>query len=248
MIKVTGIPAGNHGPARPASQVTQATFHHIVGDAAGAIAEMRKASRQMSWSFCVGSDGKIYEGTGIGTVPYCDGNYASNKRSVSTEHAGGLPSVPYTAKMYASSIKLHAWLIDQLGIKSFKRHRDVSDTPTACPGGLDVEKIVAGAKKLRASYYGGTTVQPTKKQTFKTKRNYALNQDSYIQKIPSGVRGGDKLHKKGEVLDIGEYTEWPNGKKFYRTKKQVAEKDQRGYGKSKLERLETGNIKSVTFN
>jgi len=154
MTKITGIPATNHGGARPASQVTRATFHHIVGDAAAAIAETRKASRQMSFSFCVGSDGAIYEGTGIGLMPYSDANYASNRITVSTEHAGGHPSVPYTEKMYQSSIRLHAWLIDELGINDFKRHRDVAQT--ACPGGLDVERIVREAKALRNSYYKET--------------------------------------------------------------------------------------------
>lgn len=88
---------------------------------------------------------------------------------------------------------------------------------------------------------------PTKKEVWKDKRNYGVNQDTYIQAIPSGKKAGKVLHPKGEVLDIGEYTEWANGKKFYRTKKQVADKDQRGYGKSKLTRLETGSIKEVLF-
>lgn len=158
MTKITGIPRGNHGPSRPKSQVNHFTLHHIVGDAAAAIGEIRKASRVMSFSYAVGSDGTIYEATGIGTVPYSDGNYQSNLTTVSTEHAGGHPSVPYTEAMYQGTIRLHAWLIDQLGNHAFKRHRDVSDSPTACPGGLNVERIAREAKKLRDSYYKEKTM------------------------------------------------------------------------------------------
>jgi len=97
------------------------------------------------------------------------------------------------------------------------------------------------------TYKEDSTVKPTKKETWKTRRNYVLTEDTYILEIPSGKKGGEILHKKGEVLDIGEYTEWPNGKKFYRTKKQIADKDQRGYGKSVTIRAEVAPLKSVTF-
>lgn len=103
----------------------------------------------------------------------------------------------------------------------------------------------AGAFRLKK--WSVPTVTRTKLITWKTRRNYVLTEDTYIRAIPSGDKAGTVLHKKGEVLDIGEYTEWSNGTKFYRTKKQVADKDQRGYGRSMTIRAEIANIKSVNF-
>lgn len=146
--RVKGIPSGNYGSKRSLDSITQVTFHHIVGDAASAIGEMQRPGREMTSNFIIGSDGTIYEIVPINTVAYCDGNSASNKRTVSIEHAGGHPNVPYTSAMYDSSILLNAWLISTLGINSFKRHSEVSNNPTACPGKLDVEYIVSNAFKL----------------------------------------------------------------------------------------------------
>jgi hypothetical protein len=77
----------------------------------------------------------------------------------------------------------------------------------------------------------------TRKLTWTRKRMYKLLEDTYIVSIPDNKKAGTILHKKGETFDIGEYTEWSNGKRFYRTKKQVADKDMRGYGKSKMRRI-----------
>lgn len=87
----------------------------------------------------------------------------------------------------------------------------------------------------------------TKILRFKKRRNYVLTKDTYIRSIPENEKAGTILHERGEVLDIGEYTEWSNGKRFYRTKKQLADGDLRGYGRSYTVRVETANIKSVTF-
>lgn len=103
----------------------------------------------------------------------------------------------------------------------------------------------AGAFRYKA--WQKPSIKRTKIETWKTKRNYVLTEDTYIRDIPSNKKAGTVLHKKGEVLDIGEYTEWSNGNRSYRTKVQVKEKDQRGYGRSMTIRAEIANIKSVTF-
>lgn len=90
-------------------------------------------------------------------------------------------------------------------------------------------------------------IKMTRKLTWKKRRNYVLTQDTYIRKIPSNAKGGVVLHKKGEVIDVGEYTEWSDGKRFYRSKKQVADKDMRGYGRSYTVQAEVANIKSATL-
>lgn len=143
---------GNYEVGRHGYGVTRITFHHIVGDAPGAISRFQTGGVGVSAHYVIGSNGQIYQMVDEANTSYCDGNYDSNLRTISIEHAGGVASVPYTDAMYAASAKLVAYLIKKYPtIIEFKRHRDVIDKTrypggTACPGTLNVEGIVATAK------------------------------------------------------------------------------------------------------
>lgn len=141
------IPSTNFRKGR-ASAISQITFHHIVGDAAAAIARFKISGEQASSTYVIGSNGQIYQLVEESDTPYTDANGPSNSRSITIEHAGGHPAVPYTAAMYSASAHLVAWIRDRHKITRFERHRNVSDTPTACPGTLDVEGIVSNSSKI----------------------------------------------------------------------------------------------------
>jgi hypothetical protein len=151
IIQVT-IPATNYARGR-ARAIDQITFHHIVGDAAAAIARFKINGEQASSTYVIASDGTIYQLVAEGDTPYTDGNFTSNSRSITIEHAGGHPNVPYTAAMYAASAHLVAWIRSRRNITRYERHRNVSDKPTACPGTLNVEGIVDQSTKI---LQGGT--------------------------------------------------------------------------------------------
>lgn len=137
--------AGNFkvGRSYPVSRIT---FHHIVGDAPAAINRFQTPGVEVSSTYVIGSNGQLYQMVDEANTPYTDGNFDSNSRTISIEHAGGHPSVAYTEAMYQKSIQLVAHLIAKYKITDFKRHRDIS--ATACPGGLDVERIVREARAL----------------------------------------------------------------------------------------------------
>ena len=140
--RIGGVPRSNYGGKR-GIKPTHITDHHVVGDAGGAIAEARNPAREMSFTFTIGSDGIIWQMLELDDWPYTDGNSTSNRRAITIEHAGGVPHIPYTEAMYRSSIHLHAWLRQEFGIPegNILRHQQVSSSPTACPGGLDTERI-----------------------------------------------------------------------------------------------------------
>lgn len=140
------IPGTNFQPGRGA-KIDQITFHHIVGDAQGAIARFQQYGVQVSSTYIIGSDGQIYQCVAEGDTPYTDANFNSNSRAITIEHAGGIEGVPYTEAMYEASIELCAWIRSRYNITRFMRHRDVSSVPTACPGDLDVERIVNSSQE-----------------------------------------------------------------------------------------------------
>lgn len=147
IVWVSGaLHSGGRRPAIP----THITMHHVVGDAAAAIAEARNPNREMSFTFTIGSDGTIYQMLDLMTIPFTDTNYDSNRRAITIEHAGGTSNVPYTEAMYRSSIKLCAWLRQEFNIpeSNMLRHQQVARDPTACPGGLDTERIKRESTKI----------------------------------------------------------------------------------------------------
>lgn len=112
-----------------------------------------------------------YKSTGIGTsahyqvagrtlwgcvgenfVAYHAGNYPMNQRSIGIEHLNstGAPNWLVSEDTIKTSIKLVADICKRYGIpcdrKHILKHSEVS--PTACPGGLPVDRIVREAKAL----------------------------------------------------------------------------------------------------
>jgi hypothetical protein len=138
------IPASNYTRGRGGKAIDTIVFHHIVGDAGAAIARFRQPGVEVSSTYIIGSDGQVYYTVDEANTPYTNGNYAWNQRSITIEHAGGGGGVPYTEAMYQASINLVRSIMARHRITNIKRHRDI--VATACPGGLNVERIVNEAK------------------------------------------------------------------------------------------------------
>ena len=90
---VAGIPSGNHGGQR-SGKPTHITQHHIVGDAGSAIAHFQNTKSGICSTYVIGSDGRIWQCLPDMTIPYTDGNMASNRRAITIEHAGGHTTGP----------------------------------------------------------------------------------------------------------------------------------------------------------
>lgn len=139
---------GRQGVARDGRE----SFHHVVGTRESAVIVFNNPSRGASSHFVVGGD-IIDQCVDINNTAWCDGNWESNLRSITVEHEGGQNgNGPYSEEMYRNAIHLCAWLIENYGISKYVRHRDVSQKSTACPGGLDVERIWREAHALIKQY------------------------------------------------------------------------------------------------
>ena len=148
-IHQTPAHPNNYDVGRAGTKITQVTFHHIVGTGASVQSAWENPNRNGSSTYSVGEDGKIRQHVAEGNTPWTDGNIDSNRRAITIEHADGrnIP-VPYPEAMYRSAAQLLAYILDRHGPLSFKRHREVSNKATACPGKLDVERIIREAKQL----------------------------------------------------------------------------------------------------
>lgn len=158
-----GAHPNNFTVGRPgASRDGRSTKHWIVGTLESARAVFARADRGASSHYGVGGSAAVSTPWGTLAAPidqyvsvddtaWCDGNWQSNLRTISVEHQGG-PNTPLTNEMYEAAAWLHAWLMENYGVSYSVKHNQVSNTPTQCPGTLDVGRIEARAKEIIAWY------------------------------------------------------------------------------------------------
>lgn len=152
-IRWRGAHPNNFTYGRPGGGLDgRKTDHHVVGSRESAVVVFNQPTRSASSHFVVGGD-IIDQCVDIQNTAWCDGNWESNIRTIAIEHEGGWNGTgPYSEEMYAQAIHLTAWLRENYGVNRFQRHRDISLKSTACPGGLDCERIWNGATALIQQY------------------------------------------------------------------------------------------------
>lgn len=222
-IRWRGAHPNNFTVGRPgASRDGRETFHHVVGSRESAVIVFNQSTRGASSHFVVGGD-IIDQCVDIANTAWCDGNWESNLRTIAVEHEGGQQGTgPYSEAMYKNAIHLCAWLMDNYGVVKYFRHRDVSLKSTACPGGLDVERIWREAKAMVAKY--NQSVTPPQPEWLKNRKAipertvYSHKDGLFIYNLNDGKSPADSRRFpinqnfliKGETI-VG-------GKKFYITK------------------------------
>jgi hypothetical protein len=134
------IEAASYTLGRNGNPVRHITFHHVVGSAASAISKFRNPASQVSSHFIVGANG-ITCMVDTDNTAWCNGNWQSNLESVTIEHEGIWLNGFRDENVINNSAQLVAWLRSLYPDATPTRHRDVSSSPTACPGELPVEEI-----------------------------------------------------------------------------------------------------------
>lgn len=152
-IRWRGAHPNNFTVGRPGGGLNgDETFHHVVGSRESAVVVFNQPTRGASAHFVVGGD-IIDQCVDISNTAWADGNWDHNIRAITVEHEGGWNGTgPYSDEMYEQAANLCAWLRENYGVVRYVRHRDVSTKSTACPGGLDVERIWARSQQIINSY------------------------------------------------------------------------------------------------
>lgn len=198
------------------------TFHHVVGSRESAVIVFNNPTRGASSHFVAGGD-IIDQCVDINNTAWCDGNWESNLRTISVEHEGGQNgNGPYSEAMYANAAHLCAWLRENYGVNRYIRHRDVSQKSTACPGGLDVERIWRDSTALIAKYSKPTA--PAQPEWMKNRKPlaartvYAQKANLFVHSLtaPGTPADSRRFPLNQNFLIAGETT--VGGKKFYITK------------------------------
>lgn len=136
----------NFDKGRQNTPVDRIVMHWIVGDLAAADATFSKSSSKVSAHYAVGTN-EIHQYVKEEDTAWHAGVYAMNLRSIGIEHRGG-PDLPIDEGTYKNSADLLKDICKRHGITLDREHvilhREVKST--ACPGNLDVDRIIEIAK------------------------------------------------------------------------------------------------------
>lgn len=151
----------NYTKGRVGGRNGQHTFHHVVGSAESAVAVFQNPSRQASSTYVVSATpGVVYQCVSENDTSWCDGNLASNRRSITVEHHGDWRNGYRNETVIQNAAQLVAWLRDRGIVTHYRRHRDVSDVGTLCSADLPVEEIWNRATEIINKAYASTTPTP----------------------------------------------------------------------------------------
>lgn len=219
-IRWRGAHPNNFTVGRPgASRDGRQSMHHVVGSRESAVVVFNQPTRGASSHFVVGGD-IIDQCVDIANTAWCDGNWESNLRTISVEHEGGWNGTgPYSEEMYEQAANLMAWLRENYGVNRAIRHRDVSLKSTACPGGLDVERIWNRSSQIINSY----NQPPAQPQWMQNRKGadmmvYAQIEGLRLWNLNDPSQPADsRVFARNQNFDIGSETT-VNGVKYYITK------------------------------
>lgn len=151
------VTSSNWDTGRGGNKVSGIVLHTMVGTTASAQSRFNDPSSQVSVHYGVSLDGSITQWVEEPNTAYQAGNYAVNQKTIGIEHEdnGNANDSVRTAAEYESSSDLVADICRRYGISCDTSHiflhknvidRSVYPGGTACPDGLDTNKIIAMAK------------------------------------------------------------------------------------------------------
>lgn len=146
---VGGVPEGQYLVGREGNPVVGVVDHWIgMGTLESAVRYFQTLRPDpTSAHFIVGRDGTIVQMVHMEDTAFHAGDYGTNLRTVGVEHEV-TPTLLPTAALYAASAWLHKHIADRYGLDlatAVVRHSIV--LPTACPGTLDVQRVIAEAEE-----------------------------------------------------------------------------------------------------
>jgi hypothetical protein len=143
----------NYTAGRQGHQIKCIVIHSIVGSLNSCIKTFQDPKRLASAHYGVGLDGRVVQFVLDENTAWHAGNWNVNLESIGIEHEDN--AKPYDARtdlLYQKSAELVAELCRKYAVPCdrahIKKHMEVSSHATACPAGLDIDRIVSQAKAI----------------------------------------------------------------------------------------------------
>lgn len=169
------------------SSVKFVIIHTMVGSLDGTKSWFQNPNRASLTSahYGIGKNKQIHQYVYEDQVAYHAGDYGMNRQSIGIEHEdGGDTQNGYTEELYQTSAMLIADICTHYDIpitrEYIRKHNEVSQKYTACPGGLDIDKLVKMAHSIVSKPIGGPNVSDETK-------TYQMREQDFINMVAEGT-------------------------------------------------------------
>ena len=143
-IQFVGANSGNYMAGRQGNPINQITIHWMDGTLAGTDGWFNNPNSHVSAHYGV-ANGIVHQYVRDTDTAYGAGNWDVNLHTINIEHEGS-PTLPIDPQTYVTSSQLLIQLCRQYNIPidraHIRKHSEVALHPTACPGNLDIDKLV----------------------------------------------------------------------------------------------------------
>jgi len=144
-----GAHENNFKVGRDGKSVSKIILHWIVGSLESADSTFQNPERLASAHYGVG-DEEIHQYVKEEDTAYHAGNFDVNLTSIGIENEGS-PTMPITDKTYSTLVELVKTLCIRYSIpvdrEHIKGHKEVSNMATACPGNLNIDRVVKSVQE-----------------------------------------------------------------------------------------------------
>lgn len=146
-MNIRWIGSPNFTKGRGSSKITTIVVHHMVGTLASTDSVFQNRERNTSAHYGVGRDGSIHQYVSESDTAYHAGNFPVNQRSIGIEHED-LGRDEFTDLEYQVSAELIRSICNRnnLAIDAVTIRPHHEFTATACPGLLDINRLITLAK------------------------------------------------------------------------------------------------------
>ncbi|MFZ2882444.1 MAG: N-acetylmuramoyl-L-alanine amidase [Candidatus Moraniibacteriota bacterium] len=193
-IKWIGANGNNFGVGRSGTKIDMVILHWIAGTLKSCDATFQSPTRLASAHYGVGNL-EIHQYVKEEDTAWHAGNLAINKRSIGIENEGS-PTITITDATYNTLSGLLKDICSRYGIpldrEHIKGHKEVSLKPTACPGDLDIDRVITLAK--------GTNTDMTNEQ--QNILNFLATQNANEGKVREAFGALADLPSKVEQIGI----------------------------------------------
>jgi hypothetical protein len=148
-MSITQKSTPNYTAGRGGNTIKKIVVHHMVGTIEGADRTFQDTVRQTSAHYGVARDGRIWQWVAESSTAWHAGNFTVNQQSIGIEHED-LAHDDFTETLYRTSAELIAGICKRhnlpISATTIVPHRSV--VATACPGALDLAKLISMAQAI----------------------------------------------------------------------------------------------------
>lgn len=205
-MAVTWVGSPNYTKGRGGNAVDRIVIHWMAGTLASTDSVFQDTGRQTSAHYGIENE-EVHQYVKDEDTAYHSGDWNTNQRSIGIEHSAA-PGRNASENTYATSAQLIAQLCKKFDIPCDRQHiiKHSQVIATACPGTIDIDRIVNSAARILNGDSDADTMADIKARTQNADARFQLFLGRHIKPDELKVRQDqDPDALNSDLIESGEY-------------------------------------------